>query len=166
MLHSLIKQAVLVSAALASVGVGATGATDPTPTPAPIDQVPSLRAAHEGDPLARLEASANLGYTAVTDDQKRALIRELARKQALYPNQMAGANAPDGMPSWHSIGPRTSKYSYNGVFIDGVDSGRMRNILVDPADSNHVYALTSGGGLWMTRNFSAAQPTWAVLSNA
>ena len=170
MLHSVFKRAALVSAVLAtalvSVTAGATGAIDPTPTPAPIDQLPSLRAAHEGDPLARLQASASLGYTAVTDDQKRNLIRELARKQALYPNQIAGAIAPEDMPAWHSIGPRTSKYSYNGVFIDGVDSGRMRNILVDPANANHVYALTSGGGLWMTRNFSAAQPTWTVLTDA
>lgn len=72
MLHSALKRVTLLSAAMAaalvSVTAGATGTTDPTPTPAPIDQVPSLRAAHEGDPVARLEASANLGYSAVTDD--------------------------------------------------------------------------------------------------
>ena len=166
MYHATLMRVVV---ALASIGVSmsALAAVESAalPTPAHIEEVPSLHAAHEGDPVARLEASASLGYAAVSDDQKLNLIRELARKQALYPNQAAGAVAPAGMPTWRSIGPRTSKYSYNGVFIDGVDSGRMRDILVDPANANRVYVLTSGGGLWKTENFSASQPTWNVLTD-
>ena len=158
----------LTSAALAATWLSLSavaGITDPTPTPAPINR-PAIHKAQDGDPAERLDAAGRLGYTAVTDDQKAKLIRELARKQALYPNQTAGADYPSGMPEWRSIGPRTSKYSYNGVFIDGVDSGRMRNILVDPRNADNVYVLTAGGGLWKTHNFSAAQPEWKVTTDA
>ena len=162
------RAALLASAlvtTLFSLAAFAAAAVDPTPTPAAVAR-PTVRGPHDGDPAERLEAAGSLGYRAVTDDQKLKLIREIARKQALYPNQAAGAKAPAGIPAWHSIGPRTSKYSFNGVFIDGVDSGRMRNILVDPANANRVYVLTSGGGLWKTENFSAAKPEWKVLTDA
>ena len=140
--------------------------TEPIATPAPIGESPTDRGPRDADPMEGLEASQSLGHGPVTDEQKLNFIRELARKQALYPNQIAGATPPPGMPVWHSIGPRTSKYSYNDVFIDGVDSGRMRDVLVDPQNADHVYLLTSGGGIWKTENFSAAQPKWTVLTDA
>ena len=142
----------------------AAHSTEPVATPAPIPESPTKRT-REGDPRDRLEAGASLGYSPMTDAQKQNLIRELARKQALYPNQTAGATPPPGMPVWRNIGPRTSKYSYNGVFIDGVDSGRIRDVLVDPQNEDHVYVLTSGGGIWKTENFSAPQPGWKVLTD-
>ncbi|MDE2219125.1 MAG: hypothetical protein KGJ52_01995 [Gammaproteobacteria bacterium] len=120
----------------------------------------------EADPGERLEAAARLGRQSMSEQQKAAMIAALQRKQALYPNQTLGAAYPAGMPVWHSIGPRTSKYSYNGVFIDGVDSGRIRNILVDPTNPNRVYVLTSGGGLWKTGNFYAARPDWSATTDA
>ena len=169
MQHLTLKRAALLSSGLATLLLSLTAAAttiEPQATPGTMSR-PSFRNAHEGDPGARLDAGGRLGYRAVSDDQKANLIHELARKQALYPGQSAGATSvPEGIPSWHSIGPRTSKYSYNGVFIDGVDSGRMRNILVDPSNANRVYVLTSGGGLWKTENFSAAHPTWKVLTDA
>ena len=167
--HSKMKAAALISSAVAPAPAwqGAEArATEPVATPAPIGESPTDRGPRDADPMEGLKASASLGHGPVTDEQKLNLIRELARKQALYPNQVAGAVPPAGMPAWHSIGPRTSKYSYNDVFIDGVDSGRMRDVLVDPNNSNHVYLLTSGGGIWKTENFSAAQPNWTVLTDA
>ena len=167
MYHSNMKAAALFSlaAAIAPAWQAANArAVEPVVHPAPIPESPTERT-REGDPMDRLEAGAMLGYSALTDEQKLNFIKELARKQALYPNQIAGATAPAGMPVWRSIGPRTSKYSYNGVYIDGVDSGRMRDILVDPQNQDRVYVLTSGGGLWKTENFSAAQPTWKVLTD-
>ena len=168
MYHSKLKTAALFSlvAAIAPAWQAANArAVEPVVRPAPIPESPTERT-REGDPMDRLEAGARLGYTALTDEQKLNFIKELARKQALYPNQIAGATPPAGMPVWRSIGPRTSKSSYNGVFIDGVDSGRMRDILVDPQNSDRVYVLTSGGGLWKTENFSAAQPTWKVMTDS
>ena len=168
MYHSTRRRVALFSCLLVStmfsLSASAAGALDPIPRPATIAR-PSVHGAHDGDPGERLDAAGSLGYRAVTDDQKLNYIRQLTRKQTLYPNQTAGALAPAGMPKWHSIGPRTSKYSYNGVFIDGVDSGRMRDILVDPSNANRVFLLTSGGGLWKTENFSAAQPNWQVLTD-
>src|SRR6476646_9827380 len=104
----------------------AAHATEPVAKPAPIPESPTERT-REGDPRDRLEAGASLGYSPLTDAQKQNMIAELERKQALYPDQMPGATPPAGMPVWHNLGPRTSKYSYNGVFIDGVDSGRIRD---------------------------------------
>ena len=156
----------IVLAITAAWQVAESRATEPIATPAPIGESPTDRGPRDADPMEGLEASQSLGHGPVTDEQKLNFIRELARKQALYPNQIAGATPPPGMPVWHSIGPRTSKYSYNDVFIDGVDSGRMRDVLVDPQNADHVYLLTSGGGIWKTENFSAAQPKWTVLTDA
>ena len=144
---------------------GAASAADSDTTPMTMSR-PSIKSPQEGDPRDRIEASQSLGTAMVLDSDKTRMIRELHRKQQLYPNQTIGARYPDGMPVWKSIGPRTSKFSYNGVFIDGVDSGRMRNILVDPTDSDRVYVLTSGGGLWKTENFSDQQPRWRALTDA
>jgi photosystem II stability/assembly factor-like uncharacterized protein len=135
------------------------------PTPGRIAR-PTTHKPQDGDPAARRSAAAQLMPPYMTEEYKRNFLQELARQQSLYGNQMAGAHHPEGMPEWHSIGPRTSKYSWNGVFIDGVDSGRIRTILTDPGNNDHVYVLTSGGGLWVTRHFSAAQPQWRVLTDA
>ncbi len=126
----------------------------------------SLHTPLEADPGDRLIASAELGRNDMTEQRKATIIAALARKQALFPNQVVGASYPAGMPVWHSIGPRTSKYSYNGVFIDGVDSGRVRTILADPANANNMFVLTSGGGLWKTQNFFGAQPSWSATTDA
>jgi photosystem II stability/assembly factor-like uncharacterized protein len=142
-----------------------TGVQEPTQVPAPVESF-ELDEPHEGDPVERTGALKQLFGQYLTDEYKQNIIRELQRKQALFPNQAAGAKAPAGMKIWQSIGPRTSRSSFNGVFIDGVDSGRMRSILTDPRNPEHVYLLTSGGGLWGTLNFSAPQPLWFPLTDA
>jgi photosystem II stability/assembly factor-like uncharacterized protein len=102
----------------------------------------------------------------IDETYKAAVLRELAKKQTLYPGQAAGATPPKGMAVWQSIGPRTDKYLFNYVTLKAVDSGRIRNILVDPRDGDSVYVLTSGGGLWKTRNFDSKQPKWEVTTDA
>ncbi len=146
------------------VAAAMAGAESPAPTPAPIER-PTFHGPQDADPGLRGGAQRNLFGSYVDETYKAAVIRELARKQALYPSQTAGANYPQGMPVWKSIGPRSANYEYNGVTIPGVDSGRIRTILTDPSSPDKVYLLTSGGGLWKTANYSAAQPKWTVLTD-
>lgn len=164
-----VSPAVRLAIALVAAGGARTVAAAPMaetqPTPAPISR-PQVRLPQDGDPLARRAAAASLMPPYMTEDYKRNFLRELARQQALYANQMAGANYPQGMPVWRPIGPRTADYEWNGNFIPGIDSGRMRTILTDPGNADHVYVLTSGGGLWVTRNFSSLHPDWQVLTDA
>src|SRR5262249_26290632 len=68
--------------------------------------------------------------------------------------------------TWVSLGPTNAIHEFNGVDIDGVDSGRPNAILVDPRDPNVVYMAVSGGGLWKTFDFlSADGPTWNPASD-
>jgi hypothetical protein len=63
--------------------------------------------------------------------------------------------------TWVSLGPTDAEREFNGVVIDGVDSGRPNQILVDPRDANVVYMAVSGGGLWKAYDFlSDNGPTW------
>ena len=76
----------------------------------------------------------------------------------------AKKNAPG--PKWVNIGPTGADYEQNGSFTGHYrDSGRARTILPHPEDPEIVYFLTSGGGLWRTNNWSAASPTWTVLTD-
>jgi len=63
--------------------------------------------------------------------------------------------------TWVNLGPTDARQEFNGVPIDGVDSGRPNQILVDPRDPNVVYMAVSGGGLWKAYDFlSDTGPTW------
>ncbi|HTM33188.1 MAG TPA: hypothetical protein VL263_17875 [Vicinamibacterales bacterium] len=69
-------------------------------------------------------------------------------------------------PKWVNIGPTESLYEQNGSFTGHEsDSGRARTILPHPTNADIVYVLTSGGGLWRTNNWRAAEPTWKVLTD-
>jgi photosystem II stability/assembly factor-like uncharacterized protein len=127
---------------------------------------PTITGPHDTDPEQRGSAQRQLLGKFADEAYKQNIIRELAKKNAQYPDQLAGANPPRGMPVWQSIGPRTDKYLFNGVKLDGVDSGRVRTILPDPNDPDKLYLLTSGGGLWKTRDFTAPHPRWQVLTDA
>ncbi len=69
-------------------------------------------------------------------------------------------------PRWVNIGPTGADYEQNGSFTGHVrDSGRARTILPHPTNKNIVYVLTSGGGLWQTNNWAAADTKWKVLTD-
>jgi photosystem II stability/assembly factor-like uncharacterized protein len=93
------------------------------------------------------------------------LIREVQKQWRLYPNQRPGATPLGGTPVWVPIGPTNALYLQNGVNLRVVDSGRLRTILPHPTNPNIVYVLTSGGGIWKTTNFTAAQPTWTPITD-
>ncbi len=156
----------LLAAAFAAVTLTAAVAAEPEPAPAAVMARPSIKAAAtDAEAEERGGALRSVFGNYVNENYKAAMLRELAKKQALYPNQTAGANHPRGMPVWQSIGPRTAKSQFNFVPIDGIDSGRIRTVLSDPGNPDKVYVLTSGGGLWTSNNFSHEQPRWTVLTD-
>ncbi len=88
------------------------------------------------------------------------LFQELQIQQSTYPQQVAGAQAPAGIPVWQSIGPTRDVRTFNFFQLQVTDSGRLRVILPHPTDPNTVYVLSSGGGVWKTTDFTDPHPTW------
>jgi hypothetical protein len=118
------------------------------------------------DPVARRHWMTQRFGGKLTEAAKRRMIRAARNQQARYPLQSAGI-ATAGVPTWVSLGPTKDAYEQNGFFeVYSTDTGRLRTILQDPTNSNVVYILTSGGGLWKTTNFSVASPTWVPLTDS
>ena len=103
----------------------------------------------------------------------RHLLSEAEKERTKYPELFKSAFGPEAPAAiapaaWTSLGPTTAAFSQNGTTLFKVDSGRLRNILPDTADStgNTVYVLASGGGLWKTTNFLSATPLWTALTDS
>ncbi len=45
------------------------------------------------------------------------------------------------------------------------DVGAVNTLAVDPQNSAHVYAATVNGGIWETKNYTAAQPIWTTTTD-
>jgi photosystem II stability/assembly factor-like uncharacterized protein len=86
--------------------------------------------------------------------------RERQKWSALLPGS-DGASAPAQNPAtefaavtgstWTNIGPTNANYIKNGGTINGItDSGRIRDIVVDPGNNYIIYVAFSGGGVWKT----------------
>ena len=97
---------------------------------------------------------------------KQAALAAALKQAALYPSQLAGATPPKGVPKWRPLGPSSAKYQTNGVTLQISDSGRVRRVLQDAGDSDTVYVLTAGGGLWKTTTFGHTNPRWTPLTDA
>src|SRR5207245_8442508 len=69
-------------------------------------------------------------------------------------------------PVWVPIGPTGADYEQNGLTYLERDSGRARKILPHPTDPDTLFFLTSGGGLWVTHDFTAGSTTWTPLTDA
>ncbi|MCE9572672.1 MAG: hypothetical protein K8W52_05905 [Deltaproteobacteria bacterium] len=77
-----------------------------------------------------------------------------------------GKAASVAATEWVSLGPTNAPKEFNYFEIPGVDSGRPNSIVVDPRDGNIVYVAVSGGGVWKTFNFLAADgPTWSPIGD-
>jgi Big-like domain-containing protein len=121
----------------------------------------------EDDPRARMEwQRRDRGIPSV--EFKQQLLR---LRQSLSGSPMGGATViPNASttsgPIWVPIGPTGADYEQN--FFTGLvrDSGRARTILPHPTDSNTLYFLSSGGGLWVTHNFTANPSTWTPLTDS
>jgi PKD repeat protein len=61
--------------------------------------------------------------------------------------------------SWTNIGPTRANYAENGGTLNVTDSGRVNEIVTDPANPNTIYVGFSGGGVWKTTDGGA---TWTA----
>jgi hypothetical protein len=71
--------------------------------------------------------------------------------------------------TWANIGPTKANYAQNGgTTLNSSDSGRVRNIVTDPANSQTVYVAFAGGGVWKSTDggafWSAKTETLGSLS--
>jgi len=101
-----------------------------------------------------------------------AAARERARWGGLIPNNSTDAEFVDPEAdkvatigsTWTNIGPTKANVLQNGgTTLNVSDSGRVRTILVDPANPSVIYLALSGGGLWKTTDGGA---TWAPKTDA
>ena len=117
------------------------------------------------DPRARLNAQReDRGITSAASLENLRHQRRAHRsepKSAVFGSPLATSTGP----SWVPIGPTGADYEQNAISYFQRDSGRARRILPHPTDPNTVYFLTSGGGLWVSHDFSAAQAHWRPLTD-
>ena len=97
-----------------------------------------------------------------------AVLAEMRTLERRFPNAYSRRGAVKyGAPgTWTNLGPVRSQHIENEVKLKKSDTGRVRTILVDPANADIVYLLTSGGGLWKTTNFLRKTPDWTPLSDS
>src|SRR5262245_39864800 len=119
-------------------------------------QAPADADVEKDDPISRLKWQRG-AWGVVT-----ATYRQNAIKQGKDHSDKKNARGP----KWVSIGPTGAEYEQNGQFTGHArDSGRARTILPHPTNPDIVYFLTSGGGLWRTNNWRAADTRWNVLTD-
>ncbi|HSR95668.1 MAG TPA: hypothetical protein VLM79_01305, partial [Kofleriaceae bacterium] len=78
-----------------------------------------------------------------------------------------GAAAPTPATSlqWVPLGPQSALSEWNGSEYDGMDSGRVATIRVDPTNPATVYIGAIGGGIWKTPDITVVTPVWTPLTN-
>src|SRR5205823_8304965 len=84
-------------------------------------------------------------------------------RNGVQPYGAPGLLAAFSAQSWVNLGPTDAAFEWNGSQYPAVDSGRVSGISVNPTDATEVIIGTSGGGLWKTNNFGAANPTWTPI---
>jgi len=134
-------------------------------------QPPRARAKSGGEEAEGDDATARMlwqrkQFGIPTAEFKRKMLQE--RAQRIAAERLHGVGAPSvSGPAWIPIGPEGADYEVNGSFTGQVrDSGRARRILPHPTDPDTLYFLTSGGGLWVTHNFTAPNTTWTPLTDS
>jgi Bacterial Ig-like domain (group 3) len=132
----------------------------------------------EGDDAKARMLATQRQYGIATKEFKQSSMRARAQRKARENRGRAGAKGQSGVstfslsspssagPVWVPIGPTGANYESNGSFSGHVrDSGRARKFLPHPTDPDTLFFLTSGGGLWVTHNFTAANTTWTPLTD-
>jgi photosystem II stability/assembly factor-like uncharacterized protein len=135
-----------------------------THRPKPVKITQDMRL--KDDAVARREWMRERMGGPLTSEFRDAMLGEIAAVQSSYPSlYKPGAVHAGAAGTWTNIGPVRSNWIQNGVRLTKSDTGRVRTILVDPANADIVYLLTSGGGLWKTTNFLSPRPAWAPKSD-
>lgn len=118
------------------------------------------------DAIARREAAKERMGGPFTAEIRNAVLSEIGSVSARHPGlYRPGAVQSGAAGTWTNIGPVRSNWIENSVRLTKSDTGRVRTILVNPANADIVYLLTSGGGLWKTSNFLSSVPAWTPLSD-
>jgi hypothetical protein len=107
---------------------------------------------------------------------RRFMLDAAARERARWGAQIPGAESTQAQPAgstvaavsasgaWFNIGPTRADFLTNGgTTLNVTDTGRVRSVVVDPANAGIIYVAYSGGGVWRTLDDGA---TWASLSDA
>lgn len=106
----------------------------------------------------------------------RFLMEAAARERARWGSLIAG-NSGDAQfldpeaeavarvgSTWTNIGPTKANVLQNGgTTLNVTDSGRVRSIVIDPANPSTIYLALSGGGVWKTTDGGT---TWAPKTEA
>ncbi|MCY1083724.1 hypothetical protein [Archangium lansingense] len=105
----------------------------------------------------------------------RKFMNDAARKEReRYASQLPGTSTPITAvtnpnatvaatgTTWVNIGPTKADYLENGSYkLTKTDAGRVRNIIIDPTNTNTLYAAFSGGGVWKSTDGGT---TWAPIT--
>lgn len=89
--------------------------------------------------------------------------RERKRYSALMPRSSTSSTVIDPEATtmavgnnWTNIGPTKANYAQNGGYtVNASDTGRVRDIITDPTNSNTIYVAFSGGGVWKSTDGGA-----------
>src|SRR6266568_386653 len=128
----------------------------------------------EGDDAKARWYATQRQYGVASAEFKRSSMRARAQRKAKEHGARSGQvgassfslTSPVSGPTWVPIGPIGANYESNGAFSGHVrDSGRARKFLPHPTDPDTLFFLTSGGGLWVTHNFTSSNTTWTPLTD-
>jgi photosystem II stability/assembly factor-like uncharacterized protein len=121
------------------------------------------------DDELELRTMANLAQWGYRDpDFNRQLLQISQAEARRWPDKMpnaAGATGPNVEPLWTSLGPTGARFEWSSDYYYQVDSGRINALRADPRDSDTVYIVTGGGGVWKTTNATAKRPDWVPLTD-
>src|SRR5439155_1269224 len=94
------------------------------------------------------------------------IAREAAYKTSARKLTEAGAAAPTPATSlqWIPLGPQSALSEWNGSEYDGMDSGRVATIRLDPTNPATVYIGAIGGGIWKTPDITVVRPVWTPIA--
>ncbi|HEX3766541.1 MAG TPA: hypothetical protein VHW23_47935 [Kofleriaceae bacterium] len=97
--------------------------------------------------------------------------RQRQREQAYTASARRLADAGGAAPTspttlrWSRLGPQSALSEWNFGYFDGVDSGRVATIRVDPTNPATVYIGAIGGGIWKTPDITLTTPQWTPLTD-
>jgi hypothetical protein len=111
-----------------------------------------------------IEQQSVLNLMLETDAQ---VVREQAYKASAQKLAAVGAAAPTPATSlsWIPLGPQSALSEWNGSYYDGMDSGRVATIRVDPTNPATVYIGAIGGGIWKTPDITLVTPVWTPITS-
>jgi photosystem II stability/assembly factor-like uncharacterized protein len=91
------------------------------------------------------------------------MLNAAATERARWGALVTKADGTATGPHWINLGPTRADTTQNGSSILHVtDSGRLRSIVVDPADARRLFIATAGGGVWRSNDAGAH---WTALTD-